>query len=109
MDFADALSKAINVLKATQPVEISSKSTHITHIKSAAAAGLLSSSVRSSVNGLLKHKYLDLNHSTQNSPLEDSRCFAAIAVCFDLAASAELHSTVCKTILDMSEELIKSS
>lgn len=108
VDFAKVFANCIESLKATQPVEISRKSTNLTNIKSAAAAGLLSSTVRTLVNDLLRHKCIDMNQKMHDHPLEEMQCFAAISICFDLVTSAELHSAVCKTILDISEELIKS-
>lgn len=107
VNFAEVLEGCIESLKATQPPEVSSESSNLTNIKSAAAAGLLSSKVRALMNNLLQHKCIDSNHTSFDHALEEMRCFAAIAVCFDLVTSAELHSVVCKIILDIAEEFIK--
>ncbi len=113
--------------KTLEPVESpqSTKVSHLSTIKSVAAAGVFSSSVRSVVDKLLLHPYItsaktnvvvsgkgdeitsgkveDITSGEGDDPMD----FSAVAVCSDLAVSGELGSNVCKTIIDMTGSLMK--
>ena len=118
-EFAEKFEKCRRDLKQIQPIESTAstniqgtKQTALSSIKSAAAAGVLSTSVRSIVNGLLSNEQASLMEGPRNGSTERSAQpfqFASIAVCADLVISGELNTTVSKAVLDITEELMKKS
>ena len=99
VSFSENFDNVIKDLQLLSPVEstMPGSSSQLTHIRSAAAAGLLSSNIRSILKKLLEHDFI----RSSKTP------FGSVALCFDLVVSGELPSAVCKTILDATDEFIK--
>eukprot|EP00795_Rhopilema_esculentum_P014543 gene14543-5610_t len=99
VSFSESFDNVIKDLQLLSPVESTKpgSSSQLTHIRSAAAAGLLSSNIRSILKKLLEHDFI----TSSKTP------FGSVALCFDLVVSGELPSAVCKTILDATDEFIK--
>ena len=118
-EFAEKFEKCRRDLKQIQPIESTAstnnqgtKQSALSSIKSAAAAGVLSTSVRSIVNGLLSNELANLMEGPRNDSIERSAQlfqYASLAVCADLVISGELNTTVSRAVLDITEEFMKKS
>ena len=118
-EFAEKFEKCRRDLKQIQPIESTAstnnpgtKQSALSSIKLAAAAGVLSTSVRSIVNGLLSNDQASLMEGPRNDSTESSAQpfqFTSIAVCADLVISGELNTTVSKALLDITDEFMKIS